>query len=300
VKYFHPGVIAARWARNHPAITKVALGAIAKPCIALHLKRPHIFDDLSGEIGYLVPVKTKLGNGMQITVPWNDVAGNEIYNKGWYEEPTVEVFRTILKTGTTFIDVGANVGQYTLLAAGALGGEDPRIHSFEPAPTIFPYLADNVAANDLKQVRINQCALGDSDTPLTLYLAQPHNLGATSLRQQYCYSGQSFQVPCTTLDAYVAKNRIAQVDAMKIDVEGAEMSVLRGADLLLSGSHRPVIVIEYEETAQKRFGSSCAEMTAFLSAHGYGLERITDHGVVPYSPKEPEDYTFNVIARPVA
>jgi FkbM family methyltransferase len=187
------------------------------------------------------------------------------------------------------------MGQYTLLAAG-LGC---KVHSFEPAPAMFRFLSDNTKAVG-KWAQINQCALSDSEEPVTLYMAKPNNVGATSFRDQYWASGQTFQVACTTLDHYLDQNGIAKVDVMKIDVEGAEMAVLRGAEKLLSGPDRPALVLEYEESAQQRFGSSCAELTSFLTAHGYELERITDQAVVPYTRKEQEDYSFNILASPSA
>jgi FkbM family methyltransferase len=195
----------------------------------------------------------------------------------------------------TFLDVGANMGQYTLLAAGL----QCKVHSFEPAPAMFELLSKNTEPVKEK-VHLNQLALGDSDEPVTLYMAKPHNVGATSFRDQYCASGQTFQVARTSLDNYLNQNGIAKVDVMKIDVEGAEGMVLKGAERLLSSPDRPAIVLEYEESAQQRFGSSCAQLTSWLTAHGYRLDRITEQGLIPYSPKEPEDFSFNVLARPQA
>jgi FkbM family methyltransferase len=197
----------------------------------------------------------------------------------------------LLRPGMSFFDVGANMGQYTLLAAGL----NCKVHSFEPAPAMFQFLSENVEPVK-ERVQINQFALSDSEEPVTLHMAKPHNVGATSFRDQYCASGEAFQVPCTTIDNYMSKNGISKVDVVKIDVEGAEVAVLKGAEKLLSGPHRPTIVLEYEESAQQRFGSSCAEITSILTAHGYKLERITQHGLIPYAPSE--DFSFNVLARP--
>ena len=133
-----------------------------------------------------------------------------------------------------------------------------------------------------------------------MYMAKPHNVGATSFRDQYCASDQTFQVACTTLDNYLEQNGVGKVDVMKIDVEGAEGMVLKGAEKLLSGPDRPAIVLEFEESAQQRFGSSCAQLTSMLTAHGYKLDRITEQGLIPYVPKDPEDFSFNVLARPQA
>jgi FkbM family methyltransferase len=297
MKHFHPGAIAVRLAKKHPTITKLSLGAVAQPYIALRRRPPQLFDHLAGSIGYLVRVNATLGNGMKMRVVWNDTGGcgHEIWRSGWYEPPTVKVISDLLRPGMTFFDVGANMGQYTLLASGL----NCKVHSFEPAPAMFQFLSENVEPVK-ERVQINQFALSDSEEPVTLHMAKPHNVGATSFRDQYCASGETFEVACTTIDRYVNEKGIDRVDVMKIDVEGAEKAVLRGAEKLLSSGQRPAIVIEYEESAQNRFGSSCAQITSFLTAHGYRLGRITEQGVIPYTPKEPEDRSFNVLARPTA
>lgn len=297
MKHIHPGAVAIRLARKHPAIARFGLGVAARPYIALRLRPPHLFDNLAGSIGYLVKVYATLGNGMRMRVVWNDTGGcgHEIWRSGWYEPRTVKVISDLLQPGMTFFDVGANMGQYTLLAAG----QNCKVHSFEPAPAMYEFLNENVQPVK-DRVRINKIALSNTEEPVTLFMAKPHNVGATSFTDQYCASGETFEVPCTTIDNYVEKNGIARVDVMKMDVEGAESAVLKGATKLLSGPHPPAIVLEYEESAQQRFGSSNAEMTSLLTKHGYTLERITDQGVIPYVPKDPEDFSFNVLARPPA
>jgi FkbM family methyltransferase len=297
MKHIHPGAVAIRLAKKHPSIARFGLGLAAQPYIVLRRRPPRLFDNLAGSIGYLVSVNARLGNGMKMRVVWNDTGGcgHEIWRSGWYEPRTVEVIGDLLQPGMTFFDIGANMGQYTLLAAG----KNCKVHSFEPAPAMFEFLNENVQPVK-ERVRINKIALSNTEEPVTLFMAKPHNVGATSFTDQYGASGETFEVPCTTIDNYMEKNGIARIDVMKMDVEGAESAVLKGAAKLLSGPNPPVIVLEYEESAQRRFGSSCAEMTSLLTAHGYRLERITDREVIPYVPKDPEDFSFNVLARPPA
>jgi FkbM family methyltransferase len=298
MKYFHPGVAAIRMAGNHPTMGRLALAAVAKVYIALRLSPPSLFNKIAGSIGYMVPAKATLGNGMKMRVVWNDTGGcgYGIWRAGWYEPQTVQVISDLLRPGMTFFDVGANMGQYTLMAAGL----DCKVHSFEPAPVMFGFLSGNVK-QVADRVKINQLGLSDNDEPVTLHMAKPHNVGSTSMRSDpTCASGESFQVACETMDHYIERNGIAQVDVIKIDVEGAELNVLKGAEKLLSSPQRPAIVLEFEEEAQRRFGSSCAQLTSFLKAHGYELQRVTPQGVIPYVPKVPDDYSFNILANPVA
>ena len=79
---FHVGSAAISWAKRNPSITRVILGAMAKSYIAFPRRRSRFFDVLAGETGYLVRVKAQLGNGMKISVPWNDVGGMKFTIQG--------------------------------------------------------------------------------------------------------------------------------------------------------------------------------------------------------------------------
>jgi hypothetical protein len=107
-------------------------------------------------------------------------------------------------------------------------------------------------------------------------------------------------VPCRTLDDYVEEHGIG-INVIKIDVEGAELSVLRGAWKVLSGSLKPYLIIEFWEQFQQEYGSSCDEMASFLAAHSYTLFWISETGLVPYERKNEEQSSiaaFNVLATP--
>jgi FkbM family methyltransferase len=284
-----------RIAVRQPAATKAVLWAIARGYMMFPRKRHWLFDKLAADLDYLVPVTARLGNGMKMRVPWNDEVGRAIYETGWYEPSTVRTVASLLRPAMVFIDVGANIGQYTLLAS-KLVGPPGAVHSFEPSPTMFSWLSRNVRANGGRNIHLNRLALGDREKTATLYLSTPENTGATSMNQQYNFSGKRTDVHCITLDSYLAQHGIMSVDVMKVDVEGAELEVLIGAEKLLTGPNAPHLVVEFQESNQARFGSSCAKLAAFLTDRGYKLMTI--------QPPEPHDvdrfgaYTLNVLAIP--
>jgi FkbM family methyltransferase len=192
------------------------------------------------------------------------------------------------------LDVGTSIGQYTLLASGIVG-PDGRVHSFEPDPVTYQWLSGNVKRNNLQNVTTNQLALGGEPGALQLYIGSPENIGTTSLRPQYNHSGRSVSVDVVPLDSYLERAGVQRVDFIKIDVEGAESLVFKGAPKLLA--KHPTIIIEFEESNQKRFGSSCAELAQVLLNNGYKLESILDGKRVPYDAKHAaQHYTFNVLA----
>lgn len=252
---------------------------------------------LANSLDYRAPVVARLGNGMRCLVPWIDGAGKAIHQSGWYEHDTIRAFQRILKPGDTFLDIGANFGQYTLLGS-KLVGEGGRVIAFEPEPVSFAWLEGNVRRNGLANVLAESCALGEKAATLELYVGSPDNLGTTSFRRQYNFSGRSVAVPVRTLDDYCASRGIAAVHAIKLDVEGAELFVLRGAEQVLAT--RPILVVEFEESNQRRFDLSCDDLERFLTARGYDLHTIGVGGATtPYTAADARAHrSLNVLARP--
>lgn len=279
-----------RAARSVPFLSKTALKVCAK-AIAPH-KPPWLVSRIAGDLNVRIPVDTHLKNGMPIRVVWTDIIGYSICVDGYYDVSSVQVLQSILKPGGIFVDVGTHVGQYTLVAAGQIGPSGA-VHSFEPQPDTFSLLQFNVRRNGLQNVRLNRCALADRCDDVNLYVAQPDNVGQSSLRRPHNYTGIALKVPCRTLDDYAEEQGLRQVDVIKIDVEGAELSVLKGARKVLSGKTKPTLIVEFWDEFQREYGASCDEMAAFLRDRGYQLFSIDESGPIPYSA---QSKLFNVLA----
>jgi FkbM family methyltransferase len=229
---------------------------------------------------------------MKIRVVWADWVGADIRTCGYYEPEVVRLMEQVVKPGMEFVDIGAHVGQYTLLTAG-LGAS---VHSFEPNPQTFQLLQYNVQANALTNVRLNQVALADVSKVATIQAGPADNIGTCSLGIVR-NSKNHFVVQCQSLDSYIEENRITDVHVIKIDVEGSELHVLRGAQGVLSRS-KPQIIIEFEERNQCRFGFSCSQLGQFLTDLGYELFQITDSGLLSYKFPKGDAAFPNVLARP--
>ena len=293
-----PDTIAAVAVRT-PWLSRPALWCAVRFSMATGRKLHWRAVRLANSLDYRAPVGARLGNGMPCLVPWIDDAGKAIHQSGWYEHDTIRAFQTILKPGDTFLDIGANFGQYTLLGS-KLVGESGHVIAFEPEPVSYAWLAGNVRRNELANVRLVSCALGEKAATLDLYVGSPDNLGTTSFRKQYNFSGRTVAVPVRTLDEYCGSQGIAAVNAIKLDVEGAELSVLRGAERVLA-SH-PILVVEFEESNQRRFDLSCDDLERFLTARGYELHTIgADGATTPYTAADARAHrSLNVLARPRA
>lgn len=126
--------------------------------------------------------------------------------------------------GFTFVDIGANVGAYSLFVA-AKAGPGARILAVEPQPDIFARLTANIGFNSFGSIMAVDCAVADKPGELTLFL-DPHNKGESSVRLLRTSAATAVKVPAVTLHQLLLDKGYTQIDALKIDVEGAEDLIL--------------------------------------------------------------------------
>jgi FkbM family methyltransferase len=180
-----------------------------------------------------------------------------------------------LKAGDTFWDIGANIGLYSLLASGIVG-PDGRVFSFEPSPDAFSLLSANIRG--LQSLRAIQCGVGNADTDAA-FAAQGASGGA-SFVEEVTKLNQSFlpETPIRKVEVNIRKldtllKELEPPHLVKIDVEGFEFEVLKGACDLLSTA-RPSLIIEIHPLQLKLSGGSEALLYQVLSEHSYGWEII--------------------------
>ncbi len=221
------------------------------------------------------PFQVPFDGDMKLQVRLRDELGFGYALQREFEPDLGEFFRRFLKPGMVVLDVGANIGHYTLLAAKRVypGGF---VHAFEPAPAEYHELNANVGLNRLENVLANQLAICDREGEATLQICQGglglyNSLGAP-LREGNVVS---VQVRCTTLDSYVRSAGIGKVDLLKMDVEGAELAAIRGAAALLEGPDAPIVVCEFCDAAAVGMGHSTRELRQALEGFGYRLYRYS-------------------------
>ncbi len=194
-------------------------------------------------------------------------AGVMIYSSGWPDFDDMYFMQRYLRPGDAFVDVGANIGIYTLLAA-SLVGEGGRVLAFEPGRIAFERLEENIQINGLVQVETHFAAV--SDRPGTIRFLQQQDLtNRIALPEdEKGPEDRLNEVPCVTLDTSLGGTSFAMG---KIDVEGAESLALRGAEQSLRKSNPPVWLIEFKDPFLRRFGSSASDLKQFLREAGYEL-----------------------------
>ena len=186
-----------------------------------------------------------------------------------YEPAKTAVLRRHLRPGMTFVDVGVNKGDYSLLAARLLGDRG-RVLAVEPEPENCAWFRHSVALNGYRSIDLLEAALSDSDGEATLHLGR-HSGWHTLVAGVRGRDRGTITVPTRTLDGVLAERGIETVDVMKIDVEGAELQVLRGARGALSGDRPLLVLVDIHPPIV-----DAREVCALLSEHGLSLHPVDD------------------------
>jgi len=216
-----------------------------------------------------VRVKTRFGATM-IVRP-NDTIGHRICFFGIWEPVITRYFMSGLSSGDTFIDVGANIGYYSLLAAKKVGPSG-RIHAIEASPTIFASLERNIGLNPFKNIHCANVAITEKPTEVTVYLEDETNLGHTTIMMSE-YDKNRHRIEATVeglpLQEVVPLDEILSARFIKIDVEGAEWPVIQGMKHILPRlSKKTEILLEVNAQAVRQAGGSVEELIELFRHSG--------------------------------
>jgi FkbM family methyltransferase len=226
----------------------------------------------------------------------NDFIQRSIFFAGYIEYRETRFVQSVLRPGDCFVDVGANIGWFTLLAA-SLVGPTGRVVSFEPANVIREQLAKNVSLNRLQQVTIEPFGLSDVNGFAELVAGPPGNLGHTSFLPDHDALGRDRErVPIIRFSEYCKDHALDHVRLMKVDVEGYEQLVLRGMEDMLRPEFVESLLIEIDDQRLRRLGSSSFDVLAYIASRGYELCHPTLSGLRPIHSKSAAE-CINVIAR---
>ena len=172
------------------------------------------------------PVDTSaLGARMRL-FPYNNVCEKRIlFTPQYFDAEERALIEARMKDGFHFVDIGANIGGYALFVAG-IAGQSARILALEPQPDIFERLAYNIGLNPFGTVKAIACAVADKDGELTLFVDK-NNSGESSVKIVSGVPGASnIRVPAKRLMTLLAEENFKRIDAIKLDVEGAEDLIL--------------------------------------------------------------------------
>jgi len=188
--------------------------------------------------------------------------------RGVYGELDTEIVKNEIKSGDIVIDVGANIGYYTLIFA-KLVGKTGKVIAFEPESKNFELLKKNVTINELTNVVLEQKVVSDKNERTKLFLANSgivgHHINPTKNNENF------IEVDSITLDDYLRENNLThKINFLKIDVEGAEIKVLNGAKTILQ-NHNLKIFTEFNREVIKKLGMDPRQILSLLTSNGFKL-----------------------------
>lgn len=207
--------------------------------------------------------------GSWFSLDTSDYLQRHIY-AGSFERKETRIVRKLLGPGMTFVDVGANVGYYTALAA-QLVGPTGSVFAFEPSVYAFPRLSKMIETNRLTCARAIKCALAESAGERLLYggVVDEEAADIRTATMVPHDSPRRALVGTETLDHMADELNIHHIDFLKIDVDGLEPMVLQGADGMITHGRISNIMLECAEYWFQRMNTSTAELLQHLRAKGY-------------------------------
>jgi FkbM family methyltransferase len=228
---------------------------------------------------------------------------DSLYFLGEYETVISRFVEAVIRDHSCkiFVDAGANFGWYTTLFAKHAGKEG-YVHAFEPVPSTF----DNLQRNfDLMgrpaNVKLNNLALGEAKSKAFINVFPGEPLGHASLSNHDRSESIQFACDLVTLDEYLKVNNVGDVDFVKVDIEGAELNFLKGAESLFHQPKPPVVLMEMALNQTNRFGYLPNDLIQFLQAHAdYQFMKIdeTNEILVEIDGFEKDDIGANVLCIP--
>jgi FkbM family methyltransferase len=185
-----------------------------------------------------------------------------------YESPMEAQLRAHLRPGGVFVDVGANVGYFTVLAS-SLVGDSGRVFAIEPQDRLLPVLETNLRLNACRNVTVIHAATGAEPGEIDLFLAPAINSGSTSVVRMTRYLNPRQRAQRLTLTAIFERYSLPACDLVKVDVEGSEGLTIAGARDLLTQRRIGALAVEYHPRHLARLGTSQEEIHRVLLAHSY-------------------------------
>jgi FkbM family methyltransferase len=215
-----------------------------------------------------IQIASGAGKGLKF-----NIAGlNSSYASGTNEMPVQEALVKQIKTGDVFLDIGANIGFFTVIGARMVG-PDGRVYAFEPVPANTAALRHNIALNSFENTKIFESAVSNFSGKGELLLAGWGGGSTLAYASSPPDLKGILEVDLVTIDQLVERGEIDPPAVVKIDVEGAELEVLQGMAQTLE-QHHPVIVYEIDDEKIEGYQKKQSACEVYLKSYGYQITQL--------------------------
>ncbi len=207
----------------------------------------------------------------------DDWIQQNLYFLNAYEEDELNFVSKKVKEGDTFVDIGANIGLFTLQASKQVGNSG-QVIAFEPFTSNFNLLQKNCSLNKYTNVVLNKLAVSENKSKIAIhYNASDANLGmASSYTTDFT---NTEMVSAISLDEYLHEKNISKVHFIKLDIEGGEYLALLGMKKTLQ-HHKPILLIEIEDSILKNTPFKASDIIDFLEELGYMRYSLLSNGTL--------------------
>ncbi len=246
----------------------LSMGTIAADAKADTAGRATLEKQFPGQTEADVTVALRIGRAGEIKMflnPDDPMVTKRLVEERTWEPNETHWFLKTVKQGDVVVDVGANVGYYTLIA-GKLVGDSGKVYAFEPDPVAFGLLQRNVALNGLNNVVLEQKAVSNKAGSIRLFLSE-ENKGDHRIFE----SGEerrSIPIEAVALDDYF-QGDTRKIDFVKVDTQGAEAAIIDGMEQLIRENEQITLVVEFWPHALKQFGRDSDEFLAKLESFAF-------------------------------
>jgi len=235
-------------------------------CSLTEGKSPHSF------LSKLVPnpyqylqgsIRTLHRNGLKMQVDISDYIGHYLYFG--FKDEDIEKLYALCQEGSNVLDIGTNIGwvAHNLARISKSGS----VLGFEPDPYNYDRCLENIKLNSLKNLHVYPVGLGAANTRVGMEIRTPSNLGGNRIAPA-AGNATTRTVEIKKLDDFEPAKALRQIHLIKIDVEGYELNVLRGAENTIA-AHHPIFFIELDDNNLRDQGDSASSLVEFLASRGY-------------------------------
>lgn len=209
------------------------------------------------------------GHKLLVFSPRNNLIGRALYQNGVWEPPVTEAIEKLTRPGMIAIDVGADIGYYTLQMSRLVGPQG-RVVAFEPIPDARRRLEHNIALNGCKNIEVSEYALGNQEG--TVYLEDPFKKSRLNLTKSSGEEGD-IKVSIKRMDDLAEQMNLPSVDIVKMDIEGAEHEALLGMESILK-KHHPILIVEVHNRFLPLFGTTAKDLLNWLKSLNYQITPV--------------------------
>lgn len=243
------------------------------------------------------PVRISWYDGLKLEMMLGNDLSRCLYVDGEVDPNEFSFLGRVLRPGMTVIDVGANEGIYSIFCRARVGSQG-KVIAVEPSARERLRIERNKSLNGLDDIKVIAVALCERSGSAVLHLAEDGHAGHNTLGHfaaAWVQPDGEEVVPSATLDAIVDQEQIAHVDLIKLDIEGAELRALRGAERTLRRDH-PALLMEATEETLATQGASAAGLLEYIRQFGYALYEFSLTTGLPVPLATPELQLINVVA----